>query len=1170
MLNRRTVWTLAVAEMRSCRRLVRTWVFVVVALLFCIGWYGDAIDLRWPSPPGSFGVNDVTARYRIADLVNGFVAIFSVGIIFLAFDIRGRDVHNRISDVIDSLPASNLELLVGRLAGIYLLLFVPCFVFLALLTGYESISGLFESRFRLGIQPLSVISLVMWNLIPSVLFYGALVVCLSVLVRLRFLAAILAIGVLIGFFWINNFIPVRLQESFAQFLGSTIVPSDLAPSFVSPAILVNRCGLMFVSIALILFSASALHRIYPRRILNSTLGVVAVSVATIVYFSLFAVIHYTENQKDEWVKTHEQQKPESFPNVHHLQGTVELRPGNNISLDITLTVTKPASNTTDSVVFSLNPGYKIQKLWINGDETTNYRFSKHGLLSIPSDLLSNTTFELRLQAKGKPNDRFAYLDQARDYQKLSHKSIRRLGLRNSIFSRDFVALMPGVFWYPTSGSAVGRDQIESTPVDVFTTDLKVIVPRDWQVATVGERIEEDPQRSAIRFKCSNPVPEFALFAANFDRRKTDIEGIGLEVLFSKNHLNNLNALVLIEDELQEWVAELIKRARSASLDYPYNTFYIVEVPSNLRTYGGGWRMDTVLQPPGMMLIRESSFPTEEFREIIGQPRNWGSFSEEQIREYVFDSLLKYFRDDLQGGSPFAGIARNFFSHQLSTTGQGATVLRYLLNQLSNQIITQTESASIISMAEYATSIPWIGIEGIAYTGVDSRATNVRKRIAKLPTTWELMDRVALHDLDFKTNPISSYRVLLTKGHALAELLILQFGPEQIGAFLKQLLTNFREQSMTVEDFFEVASEMGLEFEEWMLPWLTDTVLPGYRVEPAAVSKIDATELNENEYQTTFVLHNAEPIPGLVGVLWSDKEEPAERWSWGSPGNEVTSSDPVYVPGYESKQISIRSTRPLRSIWIEPFLAQNRAQFNVPIQEFDENALPESPPLPFVANIDWQPRETGSIIVDDLDPNFAIVTWKDDSKTYTVVNTDSSSSLSPDEFDQGLRIDSFPGDPEWTRLYDSSSYGHYRRSYARIARGDQTSAARFVANLSRIGQWRLEIYLPEPVFEEVGYYFSSSVLVFGINIRLQHRLPALNSPNEHYTILIRYGNSDRTEKFDIANAKVGWNEVGLFEMDATEVEVLLSDWAGHQDIMVFADAIRWTPVSDTSENSESSL
>ena len=278
---------------------------------------------------------------------------------------------------------------------------------------------------------------------------------------------------------------------------------------------------------------------------------------------------------------------------------------------------------------------------------------------------------------------------------------------------------------------------------------------------------------------------------------------------------------------------------------------------------------------------------------------------------------------------------------------------------------------------------------------------------------------------------------------------------------------------------------------------------------------------------------------------------------------------MFVLGHESKRISIRSTRPTRSIWIEPFLAHNRAQFEVLVPEFDENTLPRSSPLPFVAEVEWQPTDTGSIIVDDLDPNFSIVTRTENSGTYTLADANSSGSLSLDEYDQGLRMATYPRPGEWTRMYDSSSYGHYRRSFARTARGDQSSAARFVANLPREGRWRLEFYVPKPVFRPIDY--GETIVGFGRNVHdeIQHRLADPNSPDEHYTLHIRNGNSDRTEKFDIGNAKIGWNEVGLFEIGSTEVEVLLSDWAGHQDIMVFADAIRWTRVSETVENEESS-
>ena len=1007
MLNTRTLWTFAVAEMRSCRRLTRTWVILATIFLICAGWYIDSLDGNYPRSTSAFLSDNVTARYMLPSLMNDFIAIFSIGFIFLAFDIRARDVQNRIADVIDTIPASNVEIIVGRLAGIFLCLFIPCLLFLAVLAGYESISGLFESRNPLDIPPLWVMSLITWNLIPNLLFYGSLVVFFSILLRSRLLTAIFAVGVLSGFFWINDYIPVRFQDSLPQFLGSTIVPSDLATTFVSIAVLVNVIGALLVSIALILFAANVLNRIERHRKLNATLGIVALSIASIGYFSLFASTHSAENRKEEWVKTHQQYIHNALPDVRHLKGTVALQPGKSVSLDVTLTFIKPTENSTESVVFSLNPKYKISKLALNGTESTNHSF-ENGLLKLPSALLLDGSNTLEVQAKGKLDDRFGYLDQARDLQKLTHKIVRQYGLRNSIFHRDYVALMPGIFWYPISGPAVGRDQIESRPRDVFTTDLKIRVPRKWQVAMVGNRIEEEGQnQSAYRFRSGAPVPEIALLAAYFDQRSITIEGVDFEVMFNRKHLQNFDSLTLIQEHIQEWVSARLKNAREASLEYPYQTFYIVEVPSNLRIFGGGWRMDSVLQPPGMMLIRESSFPTEPFNKVIDVARIYGGETEEEQETYVFEHFLSYFGEDVQGSSPFEGFARNFVSHQLSATKQGATVLQYLVDQLSNQLITQNESASLFSLAEYAILFPSLSNLGLSFgTRLEpnysySRAKNFRERIARLPSTWELMDRVPLFDLDFKTHPIRSYRVLLTKGYVLAESMIAHFGPENIGAFLKQLRTDFHGRAFTVEDFIKVADEVGLDFNDWVLPWLEDTILPGFQVEPASVSKIKSTEFGDFEYQTTFILYNAEPMPGFVRVAWSDDQNTI---SWWGRYEDLIISDPIYCSGHVAKRISIRSARPITWIWIDPSLAHNRSAFEVFIPEYDVSTLTESSPLPFVSEVAWQPSDAETVVVDDLDPEFSIVTQTDEPVNYIIEQVDSRAPLTSDEYDQGLRVE----------------------------------------------------------------------------------------------------------------------------------------------------------------------
>ncbi|MYD45501.1 MAG: hypothetical protein F4W92_04040 [Gammaproteobacteria bacterium] len=1169
MLNIRTLWIVALAELRSCCRLVRTWLFIAVTLIFCTLWYINAWDYAdWISSflPSYLFEDQVTAQYTILTYVNGFVSIFSIAIILLAFDIRERAIHSRFSDVLDSLSASKLEITFGRIAGILLLVMIPCLVVLLLVTaGNEIVSILSETRFRLGIKPVSVMSLVAWNLIPNLIFYSALVACLVALVRIRLLIAAIALGVLLALFWIDTQIPVRFQESLSQFPSTTLVTSDLAPVFVTPAMIGNKLVVLLVSSALFLFAASVLTRSKPGRLLTVVSGASAIGVAFILLFVLIGAVHRTENLKEEWVNEHRRHSPASFPDIQHLTGVVELLPGRKIILDVILTVHPPSKTGADSVVLSLNPGYKHPNVYIDGIQTKNFSFER-GILELSSDLLPDFSHEIRVQAEGKPNDRFAYLDQARDLQTLSDVPVRQLGLQNSIFHKDFIALMPSVAWYPISGTITDRDDLESRPRDLFTTDLTVTVPKSWQVATVGKRtVLEHEQRNKFRFRSGAPVPELALVASKFDQRVTTIEGVEFEVLFNKNHLQNLEALAPFSDRVLEWVAERIKNASRTSLVYPYEVFYVVEVPSNLRIYGGGWRMDTVLQPPGMMLIRESNFPQVRFENVIARIRGFNGMSKEEQEALVFNELLRYFGNDMQGGSPFVGFDRNFVSHQISVTQRGATALQFLLERLSNQLITQMESLSITSLQEFGKELPYLAIGRAKIDPYPVQALSPihrRKNIAGIPSTWNAMDRLALFDVDYAGNPIESYRVLLTRGHALAKSMISFYGEELIGKFLDQLLTQYRGQSITVADFLGVASEVGLDFDEWVQSALEDTSLPGFLVEPAAVSKLDLPELDETQYQTTFVVYNSEPVPGLVRVLWTTTSDKYIFWL----EDNISHSNPILIAGHHAKRFALRSATPLTGLWIDPFLAYNRDAIEVQILKNFEHTDVTSPPLPFVANVDWRPPETEAIVVDDLDPNFSIVKLDRNTGNFVQNSSPSKSSNTNTVYITGLPVGpDFLGLNEWHREFDPSSFGSYLRTFAIIAAGAQKSAARFKVNLPQDGRWNLEYYVSREAFRPTNV-----AIVKSSDIDWYHTRPAnSNAPEEHYTLTIRDGHTDWDEKFDIANANVGWNAVGVFELSSTDIEVLVSASAGHKEVMVFADAIRWTPVSDTAENEESS-
>ena len=1042
-MNFHTTWVLAKAEMRSCRRLTRTWVFIWIALLLCTSMYildiGNASLTSWPDPPYSWIHHTIAPQYAINDIVFGFVAVFMVGIIFLCFDIRARDVQNRISEVIDSRPANNLEVTVGRLAGILFVLLVPILIFLVSVTCYEVFAHFLGFSYGYGVVSVVVAWSNTLETMLLLLFFGSLVACLASLIPNRLLVAVFSIGVVIGVVTLSNHFFSGLQEA--------LIHSDIASAPFTATGLVNQLALVLISIAFVVFASSLLPRTQPRRQLFNLGGGFCFLAGTLCYSGVLISFDEQKNLRNEWIATHSSQPIETFPDIEHVRGEIHLWPRNTIEFDLTLTVLPPASNSTESVVFSLNPGYSIQEVFVDGKEIVDHSFT-HGLLKIAASELNGDVHQLRIKAQGKPDEHFAYLDQARNILEITSAWIARLGTKNYIFHPRFVALMPSIKWYPTSGTAMHEDLLEHRPRDVFTTNLTVSVPQNWSVAMVGNReLISRGERYTYRFKTQAPVPEVALIGSNFEQRSKTIEGIGLELLFSKKHLKNLDVLALHASDFEDWVTERITSARELSLEYPYEAFYVVEVPSTLRIYGGGWRMDTVLHPPGMMLVRETTFPTARFETVIGEQE----FDIELPDTFVRNIVVSYFRDDLQGGSPFAGISRNFVNHLSSPAGRGSTAINYLLEQLATQLIMKQESLFIPSLWEYGLTSESADLFDFDYN--DSRiATKKRLDLVRTPSTWDEIERTPLFELDFRSRPIPSFRALLTKGYALAQSMIEYYGAEKISAFLSRLTNTFEGQYYTLEDFVEIAGESEIDLNDWVLDWLEATTLPGFLAANPRVTKLNSDE--DSPYQTTFVLHNAESVPGFVKVQGS-----------GHP-------DPFFLLGHQSVEIAIQTNAPMYEIWIQPYLAQNRERFPVRLPKYDGKSVSDDPLKPLVSIVEWSPQDSSAIVVDDLDPGFSIVGQTGKKRDGFKLPWIEFGPIFEETLDQGLPVRTTSIVGEWERKSDpySYSFGRYRHTLALIARGKQNTYAKFAANLPHSGSWKLEYFVPGRGIHVESYSF----------------------------------------------------------------------------------------------------
>ena len=192
-------------------------------------------------------------------------------------------------------------------------------------------------------------------------------------------------------------------------------------------------------------------------------------------------------------------------------------------MNLTLTLVPPQQNATDQVTFTLNPDYKIKKVVLDSKEIEDHAF-RDGLLKIPAYHFGDETTTLQIECVGKPDPKFAYLDAKIDLSganvmDFSVAMARFLGNQSYVFKSDYVALLPGVSWYPTAGVAIGHDDPQTYPKDHFLVDLSVTVPKKWTVAGPGKRELQtnDDGKNTFRFRPENPVVDVVLAASKFER-----------------------------------------------------------------------------------------------------------------------------------------------------------------------------------------------------------------------------------------------------------------------------------------------------------------------------------------------------------------------------------------------------------------------------------------------------------------------------------------------------------------------------------------------------------------------------------------------------------------------------------------------------------------------------
>ena len=1146
---------LAAAETRTHWRSTRCRICVAAIVAAGLGAYyvlarQHAELWVFGSAPGLVSPRFLVHTFGVAPF-----SILLISIALFAFDSSHRDQGSRIAETLEARPHPNLAYTLGRFLGLLATGAAMLLLAHGALHTFGMLARAFDWQVGEPIEPLSHFAFVVVDALPALAGWCALVLLLTVAARNRALILLLAIGLLASLHWLLHSVPTYLLPVVSPLPGFGTLASDVLPTFPDLSVLVQRVLVLLLGAAMLAIAAAIHPRADGRRSWRLAAATAAAACALAGSAGLTLLVARSSDAialRDRWHAAQRAMDGTPRANLERIEGSVQIEPGRALTLDLELTLAAPSEGSPlGDLVFSFNPAMRVRRLMLDGTRVA-YRH-EYGLLVLEPQrtLAPGTAFVVSLGATGIPDPGFAYLDEAVDAaaESWANSQLPFLGTVASVFENDYVALMPGTRWYPHPGPNLAADGAHGT-ADHFAIDLEVESPAGWHVAAPGRgQPTGDPRR--LRFRPSGPLAEVTIMAAPFARYVVVVEGVEFQLLLHPAHARNAELLANVaglKEAIVGRLADFLRDARRYGIPYPYDGMSIVEVPARLRLYRGGWRMDGLQSLPGILLMREHGFPTAQLNRALLLNARVPALDK-------LNNLLQYFVQDRAGGNLLAGATHNLLPFLIEGRGDDAGLAQSLLASLTS---LQFGIRPLPFTAHAFTNTP------LSRTGARANLDAPGDRLAAFasgvaasyheavgwdlehPSLWQRAVGTPWAAIAPGDDP---HHALATKS-LLANVIALTtwytLGRDGVAGLLERIRSRHEGGPVTIRDLV-AAAQQDAESRLYIEEWANTRPAPGIVASAVEVRRLGGVS-QEAGYRISLKVHNEEAAPGMVRlVIGTD------------PGNDSAwlrrqSSEPVAVGGHSSVELGMNSAAAPLDAWLATYFSQNRSDMRLALTEFDATR-PELDEAPGSRPTSWHPAPQVGIVVDDLDPGFAVESARPDSPLTTLLARKDDGML----LDRGIRAyrqalgeaghmpESGVSRPGWSRQEFGAAWGRYRRTLVRAVAGDGLERAVFTTLVPTTDRWHLDYHIPDtsPKPRRTGI---QSWTIIG-------DWDGGHVGTHHLTLATLAAAVETTVVFDVDAATPGWNRVGTFELAAGEVRLTVSNRSSGETVI--ADAIRWT-------------
>jgi len=237
----------ALAELRSMRRLARTWVFLGLGIAVVGTTYTYYSYLHATSSASGLG-GTLLPRFTTAYFNSYVLWFFMAALVFLAFDLRSRDERDHVAAVLDARPLSNLMLVGGRLCAVVQAIALPLFAVLVLIQAAGTF-GRAIGKWVDPIEPVATFTFYFLDGIPALTLWCALVLVLAAGLRYRLVTAVAALALIGVHMWSFALVPAYLLPAVSLLYIHDNWASDLAPRLPDAQIFLHRASMRILAAA---------------------------------------------------------------------------------------------------------------------------------------------------------------------------------------------------------------------------------------------------------------------------------------------------------------------------------------------------------------------------------------------------------------------------------------------------------------------------------------------------------------------------------------------------------------------------------------------------------------------------------------------------------------------------------------------------------------------------------------------------------------------------------------------------------------------------------------------------------------------------------------------------------------------------------------------------------